>query len=170
MRPGAERKLLRPAPAHHRSPFSASAFGALGKQRSGAKAVDNSVKVGRLAFLRSLDRKRGSGVWTTQRIAGRVFHYVRGGWIDGSYRSHHEKTLTKVEAHEAKVQELEDGSQQNSAQLERLKGELDALRSKFAELERDQERLQRAVAESRQLIKTRLEQIEQRLGISAPDP
>ena len=80
------------------------------------------------------------------------------------------QTQKDVDAHEAKVKELDNDSRENSEQLVRLRGELEALRSKFAELERNQERLQRAVAESRQLIRTRLKQIEQRLGISSPDP
>ncbi len=80
------------------------------------------------------------------------------------------QTQKDVEAHEAKVKELDTDSRKNSEQLAHLRGELNALRSKFAELEGNQTRLQRAVAESRQLIRTRLEHIEQRLGISAPDP
>ncbi len=80
------------------------------------------------------------------------------------------QTQKDVEAHEAKVKELDTDSRENSEQLARLKLELNALRTKFAELEQNQVRLQGAVAESRQVIKTRLEQIEQRLGIGTVEP
>ena len=70
----------------------------LGKQKSGKKAVDDSVDTGRLAFLRVLGSKRKDRLWTTQRMAGRVLHYVSGVWVDGSYRQHHEAKLRKVEA------------------------------------------------------------------------
>ena len=70
----------------------------LDAEKSGKDAVDQSIDTGRLAFLDSLSRNRSDRLWTTQRVAGRVLHFVGGVWVDGRYTREHEKKLEKIEA------------------------------------------------------------------------
>ena len=70
----------------------------LDAEKSGKGAVEKSIDTGRLAFLDSLSRNRKDRLWTTQRVAGRVLHFVGGIWVDGRYTREDEKKLEKIEA------------------------------------------------------------------------
>ena len=65
---------------------------------AGKKSVALSKKVARLRFGEMLDDKGRATHWRTQKVAGRVFHFVGGTWIENRYRKEHEKKLRKVEA------------------------------------------------------------------------
>ncbi len=70
----------------------------LNSKSQGKAAVDQSIDTGRLAFLSSLSQKRRDKLWSTQRVAGRVLHFVAGIWVDSRYRPEHENKLEKIEA------------------------------------------------------------------------
>ncbi len=76
------------------------------KQKSGKKAVTQSLKVAKMIFFSRIDQEGKRRLWKTQRRGGHTFHLISGIWIDASLTKAHKGKIRRIEAFSKEYFEL----------------------------------------------------------------
>ncbi len=68
------------------------------KQKTGKKAVSQSLKIAKMQYFSRLDQKGQRRLWKTQRKGEHTFHLISGIWIDASLTKAHQGKIRRIEA------------------------------------------------------------------------
>ena len=68
------------------------------KQKTGKKAVAQSLRVAKMQYFSRIDQDGKRRLWKTQRRGGHTFHLIYGIWIDANLTKAHKGKIRRIEA------------------------------------------------------------------------